>query len=300
MIQDELSPTPSPSTQVVAAPQAESVPPHHHLLLLLFFIKPEMTEMSRAKADTLEPIVVANIPDVDAATNQPIPDTGDQSETDDYEGFLDLGFMQQAAIFSVPLSVNKIFNNNVERQHIVLNLYERIDRKKFGDVLTRRTKPNPIIRVRCTKPNNESLKLHLVRKKITYGYTKVVFVHELVKFSYSEWMQILEIINKHKSVHAQERKLEIQLLNKVKKLNLMCFQCTDDLPFAPTKDLFHLRLEGLGHYDLERGYYVLISLELNRRLDKLKLDQFRCLKPEILKEVDKFYNGSSDDSKEED
>ncbi|CAI9286777.1 unnamed protein product [Lactuca saligna] len=57
--------------------------------------------------------------------------------------------------------------------------------------------------------------------------------------------------------------------------NQMCFQRTDDLPSAPTEHLFHLRLEGLGHYELERGYCELISLELSRRLDELKLDQFR-------------------------
>ena len=99
--------------------------------------------------------------------------------------------------------VKKIFNNNVEIQHIVSNLYDQIDRKKFGDVLTQRTKPDPIIKVRCTKPHTDSLKLHLVRKKSEYEYTKVVFARELVKFGYNEWMQILEIINKHKSVHAQ-------------------------------------------------------------------------------------------------
>ena len=78
----------------------------------------------------------------------------------------------------------------------------------------------------------------------------------------------------------------------------MCFKCTDDLPSAPTEHLFHLRLEGLGHYELEKGYRVLISLEMNRRLDELKLDQFRWVKLENFKEVDKFYNGSSDDSEE--
>ncbi|CAI9277351.1 unnamed protein product [Lactuca saligna] len=64
--------------------------------------------------------------------------------------------------------------------------------------------------------------------------------------------------------------------------------------------LFHLRLEGLGHYERERGYHVLISLELSRRLDELKTDQLRWVNPKILKEEDKVYNGSSDDSREED
>ena len=69
--------------------------------------------------------------------------------------------------------------------------------KKFGDVLARRTNPDPIIKVRCTKPRNELLKLHLVRKKTEYEYTEVIFACEQVKFGYNEWMQIQEIIVKH-------------------------------------------------------------------------------------------------------
>ena len=37
--------------------------------------------------------------------NQHIPDAVDQSEVDDYEGFLDLGFMPQAVVPIVPLNV---------------------------------------------------------------------------------------------------------------------------------------------------------------------------------------------------
>lgn len=40
--------------------------------------------------------------------------------------------------------VNKIFNNNVEKQQIVSYLNDRINRKKFGNVMTRRAKPDPI------------------------------------------------------------------------------------------------------------------------------------------------------------
>ncbi|CAI9267396.1 unnamed protein product [Lactuca saligna] len=105
--------------------------------------------------------------------------------------------------------VKKIFSNNVEKQYIVSDLNGQIDRKKFGDVLTRRSKPDPIIKVRCTKLRNKSLKLHLVRKKTEYEYTEVAYAHEPVKFGYSEWMQIQGIIDKHKGVHAQEVKLAI-------------------------------------------------------------------------------------------
>ena len=49
--------------------------------------------------------VVIDIPDVDATTDQPTPDTDDQSETNEYKGFLDLGFMHQAVVPIVPLNV---------------------------------------------------------------------------------------------------------------------------------------------------------------------------------------------------
>ena len=79
----------------------------------------------------------------------------------------------------------------------------------------------------------------------------------------------------------------------------MCFQCTDDIPIAPTDHLFHLHMEGLRHIEFERGYHVLISIELRKRLEKLHIDEFRWVKPKILKEADKFYYGSFDESSEE-
>ncbi|CAI9296816.1 unnamed protein product [Lactuca saligna] len=112
-------------------------------------------------------------------------------------------------------------NTNVGSSSKV-DLHNRIDRNKFGDVLTRRTKLDPIIKVRCTKPKNESLNLYLVRKKVNFEYAKVAFARQLVKIRYIEWMKILEINDKYKGIHDQEVKLEIhQLLNKVKKLNIV-------------------------------------------------------------------------------
>ena len=62
-----------------------------------------MSETGRVELD-LQKEVFSNIPYVDTTTNQPIPDTGDQSETNAYEGFLDLGFMPQVVPI-VPLNV---------------------------------------------------------------------------------------------------------------------------------------------------------------------------------------------------
>lgn len=84
----------------------------------------------------------------------------------------------------------KLFNNNMEKQNMVSGLNDRIDRNNFGDVLNKRTNHDAIIKVRCTKPSNESLNYQLVRKKSEYEYTEVVFSHELIKFGYNEWMQI--------------------------------------------------------------------------------------------------------------
>ena len=88
----------------------------------------------------------------------------------------------------------------------ILELNDCIDRKKFENIIVWRIKPDPIIKVRCTKPKNEMLKVHLIKKKVKYEYTEIVFVCELVKYGYNEWTQIQKLISKHKSIHAQEMK----------------------------------------------------------------------------------------------
>ncbi|CAI9268606.1 unnamed protein product [Lactuca saligna] len=66
----------------------------------------EISEAGRVKVDLQKEIVVADIPYDDATTDdQPIPDVSDQSKTDDYERFLDMGFMPQVVIPVVPLNV---------------------------------------------------------------------------------------------------------------------------------------------------------------------------------------------------
>lgn len=70
----------------------------------------------------------------------------------------------------------------------------------------------------------------------------------------------------------------------------MCFQCLDDLAKAPTKHLFHLRLECMGHKELEDNYYFLISLELNKRKEDMGIPDYSWIKPKIRDEVDEFYN----------
>ena len=46
-----------------------------------------------------------NIPEIDATKyDQPIADADEQSETDHYEGFHDIGFMAEAVVPTIPLS----------------------------------------------------------------------------------------------------------------------------------------------------------------------------------------------------
>ncbi|KAL7604296.1 hypothetical protein Lser_V15G15164 [Lactuca serriola] len=55
--------------------------------------QPKMTGRVEVEADPQKQIVVVEILDANATTDdQPILNIGDQLETDDYEGFLDLGF----------------------------------------------------------------------------------------------------------------------------------------------------------------------------------------------------------------
>lgn len=109
-----------------------------------------------------------------------------------------------------------MFQQHPAQQKRVSKLNVRTDRKKFGYVLARRSKIDPMIKVGCTKPKNESLNIHLVRKKMDYEYIEVVFARELFKYGYNEWIQIQDIIDKHKGIHAQEVKLALQqLISKV-------------------------------------------------------------------------------------
>ncbi|CAI9290142.1 unnamed protein product [Lactuca saligna] len=57
--------------------------------------------------------------------------------------------------------------------------------------------------------------------------------------------------------------------------NQMCFQCTKDLPSALNEHLFHLRLEYIRHKEFKQGYHVLISLELNKCLEYLDIEEYR-------------------------
>lgn len=68
----------------------------------------------------------------------------------------------------------------------------------------------------------ESLKVHVVRKKTEYEYNGVLFACELVNYGFNECIHIQDIISKHKGIYALKLKLVLQqMINKVKKINLI-------------------------------------------------------------------------------
>ncbi|CAI9281418.1 unnamed protein product [Lactuca saligna] len=73
----------------------------------------------------------------------------------------------------------------------------------FGYVLARRSKLDYIISLRCTKSKNELLKLHLAMKMLEYEYLEVVLSRELVNFGFIDRIQLQEIIDKYKGIHAK-------------------------------------------------------------------------------------------------
>ncbi|CAI9289824.1 unnamed protein product [Lactuca saligna] len=101
------SPPPNSPPQSDAAKNAENNQgdPQSMKMQVVIVPTPSQLEMiGKVEAENeIEKLIVAT--DVDATTNQPIPDTGDQLETGGYEGFLDLGFMQHDVVFSIPLNV---------------------------------------------------------------------------------------------------------------------------------------------------------------------------------------------------
>ncbi|CAI9269850.1 unnamed protein product [Lactuca saligna] len=116
----------------------------------------------------------------------------------------------------------KLFNNIVAQQKRVselcdIELIERSLETFLVEYLRMILLSRP-----CALNQGESLKIHLVRKKTEYKYPKIIFSHDLIKYGYTKWIQIQDIIAKHKGIHSQEVKFGLQqLTNKVKRLNLV-------------------------------------------------------------------------------
>nr|KAJ0210899.1 hypothetical protein LSAT_V11C400206370 [Lactuca sativa] len=104
------------------------------------------------------------------------------------------------------------------------SVLDRIDRKRFEDVLNRRVCGDKIIKVKASKPRNEKiLTLLITRQGPQHSYTEVVKMDELIKYGYSEWMELLELTSTQTSTHSSELTCALHLL--IKKV-----QCLDLVP----------------------------------------------------------------------
>nr|KAJ0197446.1 hypothetical protein LSAT_V11C700383020 [Lactuca sativa] len=102
------------------------------------------------------------------------------------------------------------------------SVLDRIDRKRFEDVFNRRVCGDKIIKVKASKPRNEKILMLLItRQGPQHSYTEVVKRDELIKYGYSEWMELLELASKQTSAHSSEQTCALHLLiKKVQRLDL--------------------------------------------------------------------------------
>nr|KAJ0211906.1 hypothetical protein LSAT_V11C400226910 [Lactuca sativa] len=103
------------------------------------------------------------------------------------------------------------------------SVLDRIDRKRFEDVLNRRMCGDKIIKFKASKPRNEKiLTLLITRQGPQHSYTEVVKRDELIRYGYSEWMELLELASKQTSAHSSELTCALHLLiKKVQRLDLV-------------------------------------------------------------------------------
>ena len=80
-----------------------------------------------------------------------------------------------------------------------------------------------IIKVKGSKPRNEKiLTLLITRQGPQHSYTEVVKRDELIKYGYSEWMELLELASKQTSTHSSKLTCALHLLiKKVQRLDLV-------------------------------------------------------------------------------
>nr|KAJ0203668.1 hypothetical protein LSAT_V11C500230750 [Lactuca sativa] len=103
------------------------------------------------------------------------------------------------------------------------SVLDRIDRKRFEDVLNRRVCGDKFIKVKASKPHNEKLlTLLITRQGHQHSYTEVVKRDELIKYGYSEWMELLELASKQNSAPSSKLICALHLLiKKVQRLDLV-------------------------------------------------------------------------------
>nr|KAJ0191771.1 hypothetical protein LSAT_V11C800422340 [Lactuca sativa] len=85
------------------------------------------------------------------------------------------------------------------------SVLDRIDRKRFEDVFNRRMCGDKVIKVKASKPRNEKiLTLLITRQGPQHSYTEVVKRDELIRYGYSEWMELFDLASKQTSAHSSE------------------------------------------------------------------------------------------------
>ena len=103
----------------------------------------------------------------------------------------------------------------------------RLDMARFKDVQTRRTCPDPIIRVKASKTKRNPMLTILITRQggptsSAAVYTEVIQPRELSRLGLSKWEQILAIVSKQRSKAAAEVKVAIEtLMEKVRELGLI-------------------------------------------------------------------------------
>nr|KAJ0194227.1 hypothetical protein LSAT_V11C800440790 [Lactuca sativa] len=123
-------------------------------------------------------------------------------------------FQSKAQSFQPPPSSSKPKTDSV---------LDRIDRKRFEDVFNRRMCGDKIIKVKASKPRNEKiLTLLITRQGSQHSYTEVVKRDELIRYGYSEWMELLDLASKQTSAYSSELTCALHLLiKKVQRLDLV-------------------------------------------------------------------------------
>nr|KAJ0220991.1 hypothetical protein LSAT_V11C200057280 [Lactuca sativa] len=103
------------------------------------------------------------------------------------------------------------------------SVLDRIDRKRFEDVLNHRICGDKIIKVKASKPRSEKIHTLLItRQGSQHSYTEVVKKDELIRYGYSEWMELLDLASKQTSAHSSELTCALHLrIKKVQRLDLV-------------------------------------------------------------------------------
>nr|KAJ0225225.1 hypothetical protein LSAT_V11C100006220 [Lactuca sativa] len=103
------------------------------------------------------------------------------------------------------------------------SVLDRIDRKRFEDVFNRRMCGDKIIKVKASKPRNEKiLSLLITRQGPQDSYTEFVKRDELIRYGFTEWMELLDLASKETSAHSSELTCALHLLiKKVRRLDLV-------------------------------------------------------------------------------